>query len=155
MRLCLKANSQKEITYTPEWLRVCYKEKEQELELTLDIRGEISYKEGCFDCDCKVELIPWVMFNHTTGEDMNFEELSEMAVEEMFPISKIIEIIKNGTSYEVGIYPVIQGSSEKQEAILKNAEGDTLSECSGIFCCLDDNEVTIINFEFETQLNIY
>lgn len=43
MRLYLSADSKQNQGYTPDWIRISFKENGQELELTMDITGETDY----------------------------------------------------------------------------------------------------------------
>lgn len=58
MRLYLSANSKEHQGYTPDWIRIHFKENEQELELTMDITGETDYNPTTIDCCTKGQLQP-------------------------------------------------------------------------------------------------
>ena len=151
MRLYLEAESKNNVGYTPDWLKVTYKEDGETLELTLDIRGEIGYDPDRLSCRCKGDLIPWVLLNCDTGVEVDFDSLSEEEANAILPNDRIAEIICQSNIYEVGIYPVDDGSESFEQA-----ENDILSNCKGsLEIYVDENQYYTKDFDFTTELNIY
>ena len=148
MRLYLDAESKNNVGYTPDWLKVQYEENGQEYELTLDIQGDIDYDTDCLSCRCKGDFIPWVLYDCTSGNEIDLYELSDEEVDKMFPIKRIAELLRVGTNFTIGIYPA--NDCKKN---LKLADEDVLSDCSGL-CELYDGENNYeIRFNFETEFN--
>ena len=144
MRLYLSAKSESHRGYTPDWLKVSYQEDGIHYDLTLDIQGDIGYDPECLCCRCKGDLNPWVLYSCSTGEDIDLYELSEEEVNKMFPVSKIIEILRKGTEFVVGVYPVDDAGD------YVNAEED-LSEGVGTCELWDEDTLHTINFEFTVE----
>ena len=154
MKLYVTAESKNNIGYTPDWLKVLYEKNGQELELTLDIHGEISYDENSLNCRCKGNLIPWVLYNLENGKEIDLSNLDEEELEEefdeMFSIKRIVEILQNGTYFTIGVFPV-----NTLEENLKLAEEDVFSNCHGELYIYDGENEHMICFEFdETEVNI-
>ena len=150
MRLYLYAESKNNIGYTPDWLKVTYEEDGEQFDLVLDIRGEIGYDKEKLNCRCKGELIPWVLWNCETGDEIDLGSMDEEEVNAMFPDKRIAELICNSETYEVGIYPV--GDDE----VFELAEDDKLSNRKGTFeMYVDADHYYEKEFEFEVELNIY
>lgn len=149
MRLYLNAESKNNIGYTPDWLQVSYELNEQKFELTLDIQGEITYNNHCLNCRCKGDLIPWVLFNCESGDEIDLYNLSDEEVDKMFPVKRIAEILQIGTDFIIGVY-----STDSDEEICKLANKDVLSNCTGLCDIYDGETEHKINFTFETELNI-
>jgi len=147
MRLYLNAESKKGIGYTPDWLKVSYKEEGQEFDLTLDIQGEIDFEDNGLNCRCKGDLIPWTLCNVETGTEEDLSELSEEESVNRFPVKRIAEILQTGTSFVVGVCPV--GDDDAFE----EAEDDVLNNCTGSCELYDGENDCEISFEFETELN--
>ena len=148
MRLYLSAESKKKIGYTPDWLKVRYEENGTMLELTLDIQGTIDYKKEKLSCRCKGELIPWVLWNCETGEEIDLSSLTEEEVEIAFPDKRIAEIVCNSETYEIGLYPIHED--------FDLAEDDVLSDCEAYFeMYVDEDHYYEKEFQFETELNVY
>lgn len=151
MRLYLSAESKNNIGYTPDWLKVTYKENGELLELTLDIRGSIDYKKEKLSCRCKGELIPWVLYNCETGDEIDLSLVTEEALEIAFPDKRIAEIVCKSETYEIGIYPV-----DDNDEIWELAESDMLSDCEALLeMYVDEDHYYEKDFEFEAKLNIY
>ena len=147
MRLYLNANSKNKIGYTPDWLRFSYNENGEDFELTLDIQGEIDYDMDCLNCQCKGDLIPWVLFNNTNGTETELYELDEDKVDEMFPIERIAKLLQIGTNFEVGIYPA---NDDKTNLAL--AKEDVLTECAGTCELYDGENEYKVRFKFRTEI---
>ena len=144
MRLYLSANSKNQVGYTPDWLKVSFKENEKKYDLVLDIQGETDYDANTLCCRCKGELTPWVLLDND-GDDMDLNELPEEEVNMKFPPERIAEIICNSEYYEVGIYPVNN---------IEAAYDDILTECHGsIEIYVDENHYYEKEFDFEVELN--
>ena len=152
MRLYLKAESRNKVGYVPDWIKVSYKEEGKELELTLDIRGEIDYDKNMLNCRCKGDLVPWTLYDLNTGEEKKLSELNEEELQKLFPISKIANIIHIGTEFRVGLFP-----ESDYENKFELAEKDILSSCEG--CCdisysSKGNNVSYSKtFAFEVEMN--
>ena len=154
MRLYLSAESQNKVGYTPDWLKVSFYENGERMELTLDIQGDIDYDKYCLSCRCKGELIPWVLYNCETGDEIDLYSLKDERVEDIFPDERVAKIICESEDYEIGIYPVTNGDCDDKE-IFKSAEEDSVSNCKGSFeMFIDDEKYYQKDFEFETELNI-
>ena len=148
MRLYLNAESKNNIGYTPDWLKVSYKEDGKELELTLDIQGDIDFDTDCLDCRCKGDLIPWVLYDKINGDETDLYELSEEEVDKMFPIKRIAELLLVGTDFRIGVYPAYDSKEN-----LELAEEDVLSDCVGTCELYDGENDYKVRFEFETEFN--
>ena len=148
MRLYLDAESKNNIGYTPDWIKVSYKENGQDYELTLDIQAWIDYNNECLSCRCKGDLIPWVLWNCATSEETDLSSLSEEELDIRFPSKRIAEIVCNNDTFEVGIYPTDNENFDL-------AESDVLSQCEGSFeMYVDENHYYQKDFEFEIELNL-
>jgi hypothetical protein len=151
MRLYLSAKSKLNIGYTPDWLKVTYEQDGKDFELTLDIQGEIGYSPDSLDCRCKGELIPWVVYDLETGNEVDLYSQSDKFIEMFFPDKKIAEIVCNSDNYEIGIYPVCD-----TDEVFAWAEDDDLTDCEGRFeMYIDEEHQYAKDFKFETELNIY
>ena len=150
MRLYLDAKSKNNIGYTPDWLKVTYEENGERLDLTLDIQGEIGYDPKCLSCRCKGDLIPWVLWNCETGDEIDLSSMDEDEVEAILPYKRVAEIVCNSDSYEIGIYPV-----KDNDETFKLAEEDKLSDCKGYVEIHVDGDDYTKEFEFDIELNIY
>lgn len=148
MRLYLKADNKYNIGYTPDWLKVSYEKDGEDFELTLDIQGEISYEKDCLNCSCKADLVPWVLYNYTSGDEIDLTELEEEEVSEMLPFQEITEILKTGRDFRVGVFPV-----NANDEILKKADLDIFSNAEGIYEFYDGENECEITFTFETEFN--
>ena len=148
MRLYLYAESKNKIGYTPDWLKVSYKENRQDYELVLDIQAWIDYDSKRLSCRCKGDLVPWVLWNCTTGEEIDLSSLSEEELDTIFPSKRIAEIICNSDTFEVGIYPTDNENFDL-------SENDVLSQCEGrLEMYVDENHYYQKDFEFEIELNL-
>ena len=148
MRLYLSAESKNNIGYTPDWLKVTYEENGQVLELTLDIQGSIDYDRETLSCRCKGDLIPWVLYNCETGDEIDLYELSNEECDTMFPVERIAEIVCNSETYEIGVYPV-----DDSDETFDLAESDVLSDCEAFFEMYDGNRDYEKEFKFDTEVN--
>lgn len=152
MRLYLSADSKEKIGYVPDWIRVRYSENNMEIELTLDIQGEISYFKDKLECRCKGDLIPWELMNFDTGDNPDLSLLSSEELDEMFPPERIAEIFCESDYFEVGIYPEYNGDSDEEKFELANK--DVLTNCKGLLEIYDGEKDHTKEFSFEVQLNI-
>lgn len=148
MILYLSAESKNKIGYTPDWLKVMYEEK---YDLVLDIQGWIDYDRDTLNCRCKGDLIPWVLWNLETGDEIDLSSMDEEEVEAMFPDKRIAEIICNSDTFEIGIYPV-DDSDETYEL----AEEDKLTDCEGKFeMYIGEEDLDYEKyFKFDVELNL-
>jgi len=149
MKLYLSAKSKNNVGYTPDWLKVVYEEDGQDLELTLDIRGDIDYDPNTLNCRCKGDLIPWVLYNCDDGDEIILEDMDEDEINEMFPLKRIVEILHTGTYFRLGVFPVNTAPEN-----MKLAEEDVFSDSHGE-CLIYDGEIEHkISLVFnETELN--
>ena len=154
MRLYLDAESKNKVGYTPDWLKVSYYKNGERIELVLDIQGDIGYDEDCLSCRCKGDLIPWVLYNCESGDEIDLYSLTDAQIEDMFPDEKVAKIICESEDYEIGIYPVTNGDCDDDE-IFERAEDDVVSNGKGSFeMFVNDEHCYQKDFEFETELNI-
>lgn len=154
MRLYLEAESKNGVGYTPDWLKVNYYENGEQMELTLDIQGDIYYDNRCLSCRCEGDLIPWVLFNCENGDENDLYSLTDEQIEDMFPNEKIAKIICESEYYEVGIYPATNGDCDDEE-IFNRAKDDNVDDGKGCFeMFVDDKHCYYKEFDFETELNI-
>ena len=145
MNLYLNAESNNKIGYIPDWLKISY----ENFELTLDIQGDIDHENDCLNCRCKGDLIPWVLYNNESGNEINLYDLSTKEVNEVYPVNRIAEILQKGTNFRIGVYPV-----DDREENMKLAEEDVLSNCSGLLVLGMSGDSTTefrINFDFEVE----
>ena len=150
MRLYLYAESKNNIGYTPDWLKVTYEENGELLELTLDIQGSIDYDRDTLSCRCKGDLIPWVLLNCETGDEIDLYSITEEALEIAFPNKRVAEIVCNSASYRVGIYP-----NDDSDENFRIVEKDKLTNGEGRFeMYIDEDNYYEKDFEFEAELNI-
>lgn len=150
MRLYLYGKSKYNIGYTPDWLKVYYYEEDgQMFELVLDIQGSIDYVKDSLNCRCKGDLIPWVLWNCETGDEIDLYELSEEEIEIKFPDKRIAEIICNSDTFEVGIYPV-------NDDVYEEAMTDVLTDCEGKFeMYIGEEDLDYEKeFKFDVELNL-
>lgn len=127
MRLYLDSKSEKKVGYTPDWIKIFYfNEKGEEMELTLDIHGEIEYKDDSLDCRVKGEFVPWVLTNCETGEEIDFEANEEAAAE--FTDERVFELFKASKNYTLGVYPVDDSTNAWEDDVFTEREG-TLEVC--------------------------
>ena len=151
MRLYLSAKSKLNIGYTPDWLKVTYEQDGKDFELTLDLQGITDYSSDTLDCRFKGELIPWVLYDLETGDEVDLYSQSDEFITMFFPDKKIAEIIYNSENYDIGIYPIC----DTDEGFALAAD-DRLTECEGSFeMYIDEEHQYAKDFKFETELNIY
>lgn len=153
MRLYLEAESKNKVGYTPDWLKVSFYENGEQMELTLDIQGDIGYDTECLSCRCKGDLIPWVLYNCESGDEIDLYSMTDQQIEEMFPDERVAKIICEGSDHRIGIYPVTNGDDDDEE-IFAIAEDDDVSDGKGHLEMFVNGEHYHKEFEFETELNI-
>ena len=153
MRLYLEAESKNKVGYTPDWLEVTFYENGKQMELTLDIQGDIGYDDKCLSCRCKGDLIPWVLYDCENGDEIDLYSMNDEQIEKMFPNEKVAKIICEGSDHRIGIYPVTNGDCDDEE-IFNTAENDEISNCKGLFEMFINDKCYEKEFEFETELNI-
>jgi hypothetical protein len=146
MRLYLEAKSENGIGYTPDWVQVSYTENGTVYELNLDVRGEIDYDKTCLSCHCKGELIPWTLVNLDDGDEEDLSELTNEELEARFPEKKLVEILRKGFEFLVGIYPVDDTNFKDDRVSKGNGSIELYIEEEDKYCS--------INFEFDTEINI-
>ena len=153
MRLYLEAESKNRVGYTPDWLEVTFYENGKQMELTLDIQGDIGYDDKCLSCRCKGYLIPWVLYDCESGDEVDLYSMTDEQIEKILPDERIAEIICEGSDHRIGIYPVTNGDFADEE-IFDMAKDDDLSDGKGSFEMSVDGECYHKEFEFKTELNI-
>lgn len=153
MRLYLEAESKNRVGYTPDWLEVTFYENGKQMELTLDIQGDIGYDDKCLSCRCKGDLIPWVLYDCENGDEVDLYSMTDEQIEKMFPDERVAKIICEGSDYRIGIHPVTNGDCDDEE-IFDVAKDDEVSDGKGSFEMFVDGEYYHKEFEFETELNI-
>lgn len=145
MRLYLEANTTKNVGYTPDWVKIYYfNEKEEEIELTLDVQGEIDYENDGLNCRVKGDLIPWVLINDETGEEIDLEADEKAAAE--FTDERVFELFKSSDAYRIGVYPVDDSTNDW--------EGDVFTECEGTLEMFV-GELLEHDFTFEVEVNVW
>ena len=153
MRLYLEAESKNKVGYTPDWLKVTFLENGKQMELTLDIQGDIGYDDKCLSCRCKGDLIPWVLYDCENGDEVDLYSMTDEQIEKMFPDERVAKIICEGSDHRIGIYPVTNGDCD-DEKVFEKAEEDTVNNCKGFFEMFINDKCFEKEFEFETELNI-
>lgn len=154
MRLYLSAESKMGIGYTPDWLKVPYREGNEEFVLTLDIWGETDYDRNGLNCRTKGDLLPWTLVNVTTGVETDYGMLSQEEAGKLFPMEKLAEILHRASAEEraltVGIFPV-NCTNTRQASVYAE---DVVSNGTGTCKLHDSDKVYEIQFRFETELNL-
>ena len=153
MRLYLNAESKNKVGYTPDWLKATFYENGNQMELTLDIQGDIDYDRERLSCRCKGDLIPWVLCNCEDGNEIDLYSMTDEQVEKIFPNERVAKIICEGSDHRIGIYPVTNGDYEDRKVFEKAIE-DVVSNGKGFFEMFVDDKCYEKEFEFETELNI-
>ena len=131
------------IGYIPAWIKVCYREGMEKVEVTFDIDGSIEYDTDSLSCRCKCELIPWVMSVDGEEIDLCDKEIEELDL--MFPTEKVLNIFRMGTEYVVGIYPASESGLEVEKK-------DKLTDCVGYCNFYVGDDIQTVNFEFDTEI---
>lgn len=146
MRLYLNANSEKNIAYTPDWMKISFfnENNEEASTLTLDVMGDIGYDKG-LNCRVMGNLVPWIY--DFQGEEVDYSDMNFEDAVKLYPESKIAELIRNAAEIVVGIYP---GMNENMNV----AELDEVSSDEGIFEWNDCDEIKSVEFKFDTELNL-
>lgn len=153
MRFYLEGDSLLHQGYVPDWLKVSYVENEKTYEITLDIRGEISYSKTKLSCSVKGDFIPWTLIDED-GEEIDLTSVTEEESLRFFSNEKIICAIENAESYCVGLALPYDDDDERW----KQAESDVLTNCSGLIVMHHGSE-TLEEYRkqiiFDTELNYY
>lgn len=132
MRMFFIAYSELELGYTPDWIRIEFKNPEDSSEtitLTMDISGEISYFSKNLDVFVKGELVPWV-YSSSANDDRDFGQ-GELSKEETeFYLDMFNKNLPNAESITVGVTPIME--EEKYcKFIEKKGTEDSFSWCKG------------------------
>lgn len=149
MRLYLEAESKNRVGYTPDWLKVTFCENGKQMELTLDIQGDIGYDDKCLSCRCKGDLIPWVLYDCENGDEVDLYSMTDEQIEKMFPDERVAMIVCEGSNHRIGVYPVNDGDEG-----FELAEDDDVGDGKGCFEMFVDDKYYHKDFEFETELNV-
>lgn len=145
MRLYLTADSKQNQGYTPDWIRIRFKENEQELELTMDITGETDYNPTTVDCRTKGQLQPWTIADGSQILDLG--EINETDEDFEYYLNLFNQNIETAQEIVVGLYPT--DDELYQDDILTNCQG----EYEFVFD-FNKGQSKIVNFTFETEINI-
>ena len=140
MKLYLDAQSEKEIGYIPDWIRILYTDSNGiGHELTMDIQGEINYNPESLDVHVKGYLIPWRYESKNHIKDLSgLLEAKQEPYLDMFNSN-----IHKAKLITVGLYPV----DDELEY-----EDDTLTGMSGEYEYVSDNKTELIEFSFEYEI---
>ena len=144
MRLYLSADSKQNQGYTPDWIRIRFKENEQELELTMDITGETDYNPTTVDCCTKGQLQPWTLYSDTLHLDL--DEIVETDEEFEYYQNLFNQNIETAQEIVVGLYPTDELYQD-----------DVLTNCKGEYAFVLDISKGLsktVNFTFDTEINI-
>lgn len=145
MRLYLSADSKQNQGYTPDWIRIRFKENEQELELTMDITGETDYNPTTVDCRTKGQLQPWTIADGS--QILDLDEIVETDEDFESYLNLFNQNIETAQEIVVGLYPT-------DDELYKD---DILTNCQGEYEFVFDfnkGQSKIVNFTFETEINI-
>lgn len=145
MRLYLSADSKQNQGYTPDWIRIRFKENEQELELTMDITGETDYNPTTVDFHTKGQLQPWTLYSDTLHLDL--DEIVETDEDFEYYLNLFNQNIETAQEIVVGLYPT-------DDELYRD---DILTNCQGEYEFVFDfnkGQSKIVNFTFETEINI-
>lgn len=150
MRLYVNGISKNKIGYIPDWLQVSYTENGQNKDLTLDIQGEIDYDNDSLNCRCKGNLVPWTLVTYNPDNEIDLSKASEDGVEKNFSEMQILNILRQGKEFRVGIYP-----TDDSHAVLSQAKTDVLFDCTGSceFYNREMDTFSSVYFSFETEFN--
>lgn len=153
MKMYIEVTSKNKIGYTPDWVKLYYAHEGKNYELTLDAMGvnDFHLDGHTTKCRFKGDLVPWLIFDED-GNEKNLFDIDQEIVEKSFSETQISELFKKST-ITIGIFPtkLMMDTEKDDDDILEEAENDEVSEGKGkvIF-----NANSIINFDFETELNV-
>lgn len=134
------------IGYTPDWIRIEYFDEtlNKNVELTMDIQGEIDYSTEILHVRAKGELIPWVYY--TEDNEINLLELPEneaLRYEELFN-----KYITKASDITIGLYPEPEDLNENE-----NPVNDEFESCIGEYYYFENNKQKHFKFTFKAEVN--
>lgn len=153
MRLYLSGDSKNQLGYTADWIKFYFEENEKDCILTLDLSGETDYNIDNLSLRFKGDVTPWTFECWDDDIDEDLSELDEDELNKRFSVQQIVEIIKKTHHFSVGLYPAY-GQSDENE-VIKKAEQDEISNCTGNIEIWCNDELFEQDFEFDYELNIY
>lgn len=141
MKLYLSAKSEKEIGYIPDRIKLLYTDNNNiDHELTMDIQGTIDYNPNSLDVRVKGYLIPWKYESKN-----HIKDLSGLLEAKQEPYLDIFnKNLSKAKSITVGLYPVDDEL---------DYEDDSLTDLSGEYSYVSNDEVTTINFSFKYEID--
>lgn len=150
MRLYLSGDSKNQLGYTADWIKFDFKEDGKDCTLTLDLMGETDFDPDNLSLRFKGDVTPWVFECWEDDIDEDLSELDEDELVERFSIKRVIDIIKKAYLFRVGLYP-----ANDEDEVIKKAEQDEITDCTGRIEIWCNDELFERDFEFEYELNIY
>lgn len=144
MKLYLSGKTK--IGYTPDWIRIEYFDEtlNKNVELTMDIQGEIDYSTETLNVRAKGELIPWVYYT----ED-NEIDLSELPEKEALKYEVLFnKYITKASDITIGLYPESEDFNESE-----NPVDDEFESCNGEYYYIENGEEKRFKFTFKVEVN--
>lgn len=144
MKLYLSGKTK--IGYTPDWIRIEYFDEtlDKNVELTMDIQGEINYSTETLNVRAKGELIPWVYYT----ED-NEIDLSKLPEKEALKYEKLFnKYITKTSDITIGLYPEPEDFNESESLVNHEFE-----ECQGEYYYIENDEEKQFKFTFKAEIN--
>lgn len=144
MKLYLSGKTQ--IGYTPDWIRIEYFDEtlNKNVELTMDIQGEIDYSTETLNVRAKGELIPWVYY--TEDNEIDLSELPEkeaLKYEELFN-----KYITKASDITIGLYPEPEGLNESESLV-----NDKFESYDGEYYYIENGKEKQFKFTFKAEVN--
>ena len=144
MKLYLSGKTQ--IGYTPDWIRIEYFDEtlNKNVELTMDIQGEIDYSTETLNVRAKGELIPWIYY--TEDNEIDLSELPEneaLKYEELFN-----KYITKASDITIGLYPEPEDLNESESLV-----NDKFESCSGEYYYIENSKEKQFKFTFKVEIN--
>lgn len=142
MRLYLSAKTK--TGYTPDWIRIKYSDDNtnENIELTMDIQGEIEYNAETLNVRVKGELVPWLYYTDTNEIDLS--ELSDdqaKQYEELFN-----KYINDAFNITIGFYPLTDEYDE-------SATPEEFNNSQGEYHYVENGKLKQFNFTFNSEIN--
>lgn len=142
MRLYLSAKTK--TGYTPDWIRIKYSDDNtnENVELTMDIQGEIEYNAETLNTRVKGELVPWLYYTDTNETDLS--ELSDdqaKQYEELFN-----KYINDAFNITIGFYPLTDEYDE-------SAPPEEFNNSQGEYHYVENDKLKQYNFTFNSEIN--
>lgn len=144
MRLYLSAKTK--TGYTPDWIRIKYSDDNpnENVELTMDIQGEIKYNAETLNVRVKGELVPWLYYTDTNETDLS--ELSEGKAKHYEKLFN--KYINEASNITIGFYPVTEDYDENKHTTIEE-----FNNSQGEYHYIEDGEQKQITFTFNGELN--